>query len=75
MGIARALALRPQLVLFDESTSALDPELVGDVLRVIRDLAAEGWTMVIVTHEIHFAREVSDPVLFIDEAWCSSRVR
>jgi cystine transport system ATP-binding protein len=66
VGIARALALRPQLVLFDEPTSALDPELVGDVLRVIRDLATEGWTMVIVTHEIHFAREVSDQVLFID---------
>lgn len=67
VGIARALALRPHLVLFDEPTSALDPELVGDVLRVIRDLAAEGLTMVIVTHEIHFAREVSDQVLFIDE--------
>lgn len=67
VGIARALALRPKLVLFDEPTSALDPELVGDVLRVIRDLADEGWTLVIVTHEIHFAREVSDQVLFIDE--------
>lgn len=67
VGIARALALRPQLVLFDEPTSALDPELVGDVLRVIRDLAAEGWTLVIVTHEIAFARQVSDQVLFIDD--------
>ncbi len=66
VGIARALALRPKLVLFDEPTSALDPELVGEVLSVIRDLATEGWTMVIVTHEIHFARQVSDQVLFID---------
>lgn len=67
VGIARALALRPKLVLFDEPTSALDPELVGDVLAVIRDLATDGWTMVIVTHEIQFARQVSDQVLFIDE--------
>ena len=67
VGIARALALRPKLVLFDEPTSALDPELVGEVLSVIRDLATEGWTLVIVTHEIQFAREVSDQVLFIDE--------
>jgi cystine transport system ATP-binding protein len=67
VGIARALALRPKLVLFDEPTSALDPELVGEVLSVIRDLATEGWTMVIVTHEIQFARQVSDQVLFIDE--------
>lgn len=66
VGIARALALQPKLVLFDEPTSALDPELVGEVLAVIRDLAAEGWTLVIVTHEIHFARQVSDQVLFID---------
>ncbi|MFM9033134.1 MAG: amino acid ABC transporter ATP-binding protein [Mycobacterium sp.] len=66
VGIARALALRPKLVLFDEPTSALDPELVGDVLAVIRDLATEGWTLVIVTHEIQFAREVSDQVLFTD---------
>lgn len=67
VGIARALALRPKLVLFDEPTSALDPELVGDVLAVIRDLATEGWTLVVVTHEIQFARGVSDQVLFIDE--------
>ncbi len=67
VGIARALALQPKLVLFDEPTSALDPELVGEVLSVIRDLAAEGWTLVIVTHEIQFARQVSDQVLFIDE--------
>jgi L-cystine transport system ATP-binding protein len=66
VGIARALALRPQLMLFDEPTSALDPELVGDVLRVIKDLAAEGWTMVIVTHEIRFAQQVADQVLFIE---------
>jgi len=67
VGIARALALRPKLVLFDEPTSALDPELVGEVLAVIRDLATEGRTLVIVTHEIQFARQVSDQVLFIDE--------
>ena len=67
VGIARALALRPRLVLFDEPTSALDPELVGEVLGVIRDLATDGWTLVIVTHEIQFARQVSDQVLFIDE--------
>ena len=66
VGIARALALRPTLMLFDEPTSALDPELVGDVLRVIKDLAADGWTMVIVTHEIRFAQQVADQVLFID---------
>jgi len=66
VGIARALALKPKLMLFDEPTSALDPELVGDVLRVIKDLAAEGWTMVIVTHEIRFAQQVADQVLFID---------
>lgn len=66
VGIARALALRPKVVLFDEPTSALDPELVGEVLSVIRDLAVEGWTLVIVTHEIQFARQVSDQVLFTD---------
>jgi L-cystine transport system ATP-binding protein len=66
VGIARAVALRPKVVLFDEPTSALDPELVGEVLSVIRDLALEGWTMVIVTHEIQFASQVSDQVLFID---------
>lgn len=67
VGIARALALEPKLVLFDEPTSALDPELVGDVLRVIRDLAEEGWSMVIVTHEVKFAAQVADQVLFIDQ--------
>jgi cystine transport system ATP-binding protein len=66
VGIARALALRPKLVLFDEPTSALDPELVGEVLSVIKDLAVEGWTLVIVTHEIQFARQVSNQVLFTD---------
>jgi cystine transport system ATP-binding protein len=66
VGIARALALKPKVVLFDEPTSALDPELVGEVLSVIRDLAVEGWTLVIVTHEIQFARQVSDQVLFTD---------
>jgi L-cystine transport system ATP-binding protein len=66
VGIARALALRPKLMLFDEPTSALDPELVGEVLKVIKDLAAEGWTMVVVTHEIRFAQQVADQVLFID---------
>jgi cystine transport system ATP-binding protein len=66
VGIARALALKPKVVLFDEPTSALDPELVGEVLSVIRDLAVEGWTLVIVTHEIQFARQVSDQALFTD---------
>ncbi|QZT56708.1 amino acid ABC transporter ATP-binding protein [Mycolicibacterium austroafricanum] len=67
VGIARALALKPKVVLFDEPTSALDPELVGEVLGVIRDLAVEGWTLVVVTHEIQFARQVSDQVLFLDQ--------
>jgi octopine/nopaline transport system ATP-binding protein len=65
--IARALACHPKVMLFDEPTSALDPELVGEVLRVIRQLAVEGRTMIIVTHEIAFAREVSSHVVFIDE--------
>ncbi|WP_292691817.1 MULTISPECIES: amino acid ABC transporter ATP-binding protein [unclassified Microbacterium] len=67
VGIVRALALQPGLLLFDEPTSALDPELVGEVLKVLRGLADEGWTMVIVTHELGFAREVADEVLFFDE--------
>ncbi len=67
VGIVRALALRPDLLLFDEPTSALDPELVGDVLVLMRDLAAEGWTMVVVTHELQFAREVAHRVVFVDE--------
>ncbi|WP_433296797.1 amino acid ABC transporter ATP-binding protein [Pseudonocardia sp. CA-142604] len=66
VAIARALALRPKLVLFDEPTSALDPELVGEVLDVMRDLARSGTTMVVVTHEIGFAREAADTVVFLD---------
>jgi polar amino acid transport system ATP-binding protein len=66
VAIARALAMDPKLMLFDEPTSALDPELVGDVLDVMRDLAKAGMTMVVVTHEIGFAREVGDRVVFID---------
>ena len=66
VGIVRALALRPQLLLFDEPTSALDPELVGDVLTVIKELADEGWTMVVVTHELAFAGQVADEVIFMD---------
>ncbi len=66
VGIARALALNPQVVLLDEPTSALDPELVGEVLGVVRDLAGQGWTLVIVTHEVRFARDVADQVLFLD---------
>ncbi|MFE7858014.1 amino acid ABC transporter ATP-binding protein [Streptomyces sp. NPDC057403] len=66
VAIARALALRPGVILFDEPTSALDPELVGEVLAVIRDLASSGTTLVIVTHEIGFAREIADRVVFID---------
>ncbi|WP_084515545.1 amino acid ABC transporter ATP-binding protein [Nocardia acidivorans] len=66
VAIARALALRPQVLLFDEPTSALDPQLVGEVLDVIRDLAREGSTLVIVTHELGFAREVADTVVLLD---------
>ena len=73
VGIARALALKPQVVLLDEPTSALDPELVGEVLAVIRDLAEQGWTLVIVTHEIRFARDVADQVLFLDEGVVAER--
>jgi cystine transport system ATP-binding protein len=73
VGIARALALKPQVVLLDEPTSALDPELVGEVLAVIRDLAQEGWTLVIVTHEVRFARDVADQVLFLDEGVVAER--
>src|SRR3954447_3596553 len=67
VGIARALALNPEVILFDEPTSALDPELVGDVLSVIKSIAQEGITMVVVTHEMSFAKEVSNRVLFMDE--------
>ena len=66
VGIARALAMKPSLMLFDEPTSALDPELVGEVLAVMRDLARDGMTMVVVTHEMSFAREVADRVVFMD---------
>jgi polar amino acid transport system ATP-binding protein len=65
--IARALAMRPKAMLFDEPTSALDPELVGEVLEVMKSLAADGMTMVIVTHEMAFAREVADRVVMIDD--------
>lgn len=67
VAIARALAMEPELLLFDEPTSALDPEMVGEVLAVMRDLAEEGMTMLVVTHEMGFAREVSNRVIFIDE--------
>ena len=66
VAIARSLAMDPELLLFDEPTSALDPELVGDVLDVMRDLAAAGMTMIVVTHEIGFARQVADRVVFMD---------
>ncbi|MCC9145060.1 MULTISPECIES: amino acid ABC transporter ATP-binding protein [unclassified Arthrobacter] len=65
VAIARALAMQPDIMLFDEATSALDPEMVGEVLQVIRDLAREGMTMVVVTHEMGFAREVADRVIFM----------
>ena len=67
VAIARALAMKPKVMLFDEPTSALDPEMVGEVLDVMRSLAGEGMTMVIVTHEMGFAREVGDRVLFVDD--------
>ncbi|MBJ8191484.1 amino acid ABC transporter ATP-binding protein, partial [Bacillus cereus] len=66
VAIARALAMNPDIMLFDEPTSALDPEMVGEVLGVMKDLAREGMTMMIVTHEMGFAREVSDRVVFMD---------
>ncbi len=67
VAIARALAMKPRLMLFDEPTSALDPELVGEVLDVMRALARDGMTMVVVTHEMGFAREVGDTLVFMDE--------
>jgi ABC-type polar amino acid transport system ATPase subunit len=67
VAIARALAMRPRIMLFDEVTSALDPELVGEVLRVMRQLASEGMTMVVVTHEMAFAKDVADRVVFLDD--------
>ena len=66
MAIARALAMKPKAILFDEPTSALDPEMVKEVLDVMKNLAAEGMTMVVVTHEMGFAREVGDRVVFMD---------
>jgi ABC-type polar amino acid transport system ATPase subunit len=66
VAIARALTMQPQVMLFDEPTSALDPELIGEVLEVMRDLARDGMTMIVVTHEMSFAREVADRVIFID---------
>lgn len=66
VGIARALAMEPKVMLFDEPTSALDPELVGDVLKAMKDLASEGMTMVVVSHEMRFAREAADEVIFMD---------
>ena len=68
VAIARALAMEPDVMLFDEPTSALDPEVVGDVLKVMRQLANEGMTMVIVTHEMNFAKEISDKVVY--GRWC-----
>ncbi|MGX7109573.1 amino acid ABC transporter ATP-binding protein [Facklamia miroungae] len=69
IAIARALAMKPNVMLFDEPTSALDPEMVGDVLQVMQDLANDGMTMVVVTHEMGFAREVSDRVIFMEEGY------
>jgi polar amino acid transport system ATP-binding protein len=67
VAIARALAMRPEVLLFDEATSALDPELVGEVLAVMRDLARDGMTMIVVTHEMKFAREAASHVVFLDK--------
>ena len=69
VAIARALAMNPKVMLFDEPTSALDPEMVGEVLAVMKELASEGMTMVVVTHEIGFAREVADRVIFMDDGY------
>ena len=67
VGIARAIAVEPEVILFDEPTSALDPELIGEVLQVMKQLAKEGTTMIVVTHEITFAQEVASKVIFMDE--------
>ncbi|MDG2810298.1 ATP-binding cassette domain-containing protein, partial [Vibrio parahaemolyticus] len=67
VAIARALAMKPNIMLFDEPTSALDPEMVGEVLDVMKDLAKDGMTMVVVTHEMGFAKEVADRVLFMED--------
>ena len=69
VAIARALAMEPRMLLFDEPTSALDPELVGDVLDVMKQLAKDGMTMIVVTHEMGFARDVSDRVIFMDKGY------
>lgn len=69
VAIARALAMNPEIMLFDEPTSALDPEMVGEVLQVMKDLAKDGMTMIVVTHEMGFAREVADRVIFMDEGY------
>lgn len=69
VAIARALEMNPKIMLFDEPTSALDPEMVGEVLKVMKDLAQEGMTMVVVTHEMNFARDVSDRVIFMDKGY------
>ena len=69
VSIARALALKPEVLLFDEPTSALDPELTGEILQVIKELAAEKMTMVVVTHEMNFAKEISDKVIFMDNGY------
>lgn len=69
VAIARALAMKPEIMLFDEPTSALDPEMVGEVLQVMKDLARDGMTMVVVTHEMGFAREVGDRVIFMDDGY------
>ena len=74
VAIARALCMNPQIMLFDEPTSALDPEMVGEVLSVIKSLAADGMTMVIVTHEIGFAREVADRIIFMDGGYIVEQV-
>ena len=73
VAIARALALSPDILCFDEPTSALDPELTGEVLRVIKELAEKKMTMIIVTHEMSFARDVSDEVLFMDDGYVLER--
>lgn len=69
IAIARALAMKPEVMLFDEPTSALDPEMVGEVLAVMKNLAQEGMTMVVVTHEMGFAKEVGDRILFMDQGY------
>ncbi|MGD6965460.1 amino acid ABC transporter ATP-binding protein [Rossellomorea vietnamensis] len=73
VGIARALAIEPEVMLFDEPTSALDPELIGEVLKVMKDLAEEGMTMIVVTHEMKFAKEVADEAIFMDGGYILER--